>query len=75
MLGYPDRILPVSDEATVKLKKRTLTQLYNEKPAWLIHAHRSLDEAVAAAYGWPEEITDGEALAKLLLLNQERSSK
>ena len=73
--GYPDRIVPVSDESAVKLKKRTLTQLYNERPAWLNHAHKSLDEAVAAAYGWPEGITDGEALAKLLLLNQERSSK
>lgn len=33
-----------------KLKKRTLTNLYNERPTWLKLAHRALDEAVLAAY-------------------------
>jgi hypothetical protein len=32
------------------LKKRTLTNLYNERPTWLKLAHRRLDEAVLAAY-------------------------
>jgi hypothetical protein len=32
------------------LKKRTLTNLYNERPSWLKLAHRRLDEAVIAAY-------------------------
>ncbi len=73
--GYPDRIVPVSPEAAGKLKKRTLTQLYNERPAWLDHAHRALDAAVTAAYGWPAGITDEKALAQLLALNQERSAK
>ena len=30
--------------------------LYNERPAWLANAHRELDEAVAAAYGWPYDL-------------------
>ena len=52
--GYPDRILQKDDEAAaIALKKRTLTNLYNERPTWLANAHRDLDEAVAAAYGWP----------------------
>jgi len=34
-----------------RLKKRTLTNLYNERPTWLRLAHRRLDEAVLAAYG------------------------
>ena len=34
-----------------KLKKRTLTNLYNERPTWLRLAHKALDEAVLAAYG------------------------
>lgn len=51
--GYPDRILPMSDEAAQKLKKRTLTNLYNERPTWLRHAHVALDDAVSAAYGCP----------------------
>jgi hypothetical protein len=30
-----------------ELKKRTLTNLYNARPARLDHAHRALDEAAA----------------------------
>lgn len=45
--GYPDRLLPVSDAAAKELAKRTLTNLYNARPAWLDQAHRVLDEAVA----------------------------
>jgi len=59
--GYPDRILPVDAKAAEELKKRTLTKLYNEKPAWLANAHRDLDAAVAAAYGWPADISEGRA--------------
>jgi hypothetical protein len=31
------------------LKTRTLTNLYNAKPAWLMPAHATLDQAVAEA--------------------------
>ncbi|MBY6241408.1 hypothetical protein [Methylosinus sp. Sm6] len=34
----------------------------------------ALDRAVAAAYGWPEEIATEEALAKLLELNLARAA-
>lgn len=71
--GYPDRILPRDVAAAETLKKRTLTNLYNEKPAWLVAAHRDLDAAVAAAYGWPADIKEEDALARLLALNQSRS--
>lgn len=33
-----------------KLKKRTLTNLYNERPTWLRLLHEQLDRAVLAAY-------------------------
>ena len=33
-----------------QLKKRTLTNLYNERPTWLRIAHEKLDRAVLAAY-------------------------
>lgn len=72
--GYPDRILPKDEEAAKILKKRTLTNLYNERPAWLDHAHRELDEAVAAAYGWPADLSDDEILARLFDLNQQRAA-
>lgn len=72
--GYPDRMLPVNDEAAAILKKRTLTNLYNERPAWLDHAHKELDAAVAAAYGWPADLSDDEILARLFALNQERAA-
>ena len=70
--GYPDRIIPKPEHAA-ELKKRTLTNLYNQRPAWLDHAHRTLDEAVAAAYGWPADLSDDEVLRRLLALNRERT--
>jgi type II restriction/modification system DNA methylase subunit YeeA len=47
--GFPDRIVPVNPKAAATLKKRTLTNLYNERPTWLANAHRELDAAVATA--------------------------
>ena len=76
--GYPDRILPVDDKAAAILKKRTLTNLYNERPAWLDHVHRDLDAAVAAAYGWADwgkGLSDSVILERLFKLNQERVGK
>jgi type II restriction/modification system DNA methylase subunit YeeA len=57
------------------LKKRTLTNLYNEKPTWLQDAHRRLDDTVLAAYGWPKNLSDQDILARLLQLNFERFEK
>jgi len=57
-----------------ELKKRTLTNLYNARPAWLADAHRKLDEAVFAAYGWPATLTDAELLEHLLALNHQRAA-
>jgi len=64
--------LPLSES---ELRKRTLTNLYNERPTWLANAHRKLDEAVFAAYGWPADLADEEVLARLLALNLERAGK
>jgi type II restriction/modification system DNA methylase subunit YeeA len=69
---YP-RTVPKDAAAAAKLKTRTLTNLYNESPAWLTAAHRKLDEAVFAAYGWPADLPDDELLAKLLELNLSRA--
>jgi type II restriction/modification system DNA methylase subunit YeeA len=71
--GYPDRILPKNEKAAAELKKRTLTNLYNARPQWLADAHRDLDAAVAAAYGWPADISEQDALAKVLNLNLARA--
>jgi hypothetical protein len=48
---------------------------YNERPAWLDNAHRDLDAAVATAYGWPADISEEYALARLLALNLERAGR
>jgi type II restriction/modification system DNA methylase subunit YeeA len=72
--GYPDRVLPRDEAAAKVLKTRTLTNLYNQRPAWLDMAHRRLDEAVAAAYGWPADLSDDEVLERLFALNQERAA-
>jgi hypothetical protein len=69
------RWLNPPDLQTSELKKRTLTNLYNERPAWLNLSHARLDRAVFAAYGWPEppeELPEEEMLARLLALNLER---
>lgn len=39
--------------------------------AWLDNVHRALDDAVAAAYGWPADLSDEDVLAPLLGLNHE----
>jgi type II restriction/modification system DNA methylase subunit YeeA len=54
--------------------KESLLSLYNKYPTWLESAHRKLDEAVAAAYGWSWPMGDDEILEKLLALNQERAT-
>ncbi|MFD1709523.1 class I SAM-dependent DNA methyltransferase [Ottowia flava] len=77
---YPDRIEPRPDlsEADAKaLQKRTLTNLYNQRPAWLAQAHAQLDAAVAAAYGWADytaDMPDDEILRRLLALNLARAA-
>lgn len=72
--GYPDRLTPRDAAAAKELRKRTLTNLYNARPRWLTNAHRALDEAVAAAYGWPADLPDDEILGRLLALNRERAA-
>ena len=67
--GYPKRPVPRDEEAAKALKKRTLTQLYNDRPQWLADAHAALDAAVAAAYGWPADISEDDVLRELLALN------
>ena len=71
---YP-RIVAKGDKEAEQLAKRTLTNLYNERPTWLDLAHRRLDEAVFPAYGWDASISDEEILARLLALNHERASR
>ncbi len=70
---YP-RLVPRDAASAAQLAKRTLTNLYNQRPAWLEHAHRRLDEAVCAAYGFDPTLPDDEILARLLALNLERSA-
>jgi len=71
--GFPDRILPVSETAKTELRRRTLTDLYNERPTWLDNAHRALDEAVAAAYGLRPDLSDDDMLTHLIELNVRRA--
>ena len=72
---YPDRIVARPGFET-ELAKRTLTNLYNQRPAWLAHAHAALDAIVAAAYGWADytpSLPDDDILRRLLALNLERT--
>ena len=72
---YPDRIVAKPGFGK-DLAKRTQTNLYNARPAWLAQAHATLDAAVAAAYGWADytpAMPDDEILRRLLALNRERA--
>jgi type II restriction/modification system DNA methylase subunit YeeA len=78
---YPDRILPQPGHEK-DLAERTLTKLYNARPAWLAAAHRELDAAVAAAYAlenpaWADyapNVPDDVVLQRLLALNLARAA-
>lgn len=77
MPGYPDRIIP-KPEHEKALKKRTLTNLYNERPFWLENAHQALDADVAAAYGWSDygpDTAQDEIPGRLFALNPGRGAK
>jgi hypothetical protein len=71
--GFPDRTIAKDQKAARVLAARTLTALYNERPGWLVEAHRLLDEAVAKAYDWRADIGTDEVLQRLLELNLARS--
>ena len=65
--------VPKDANSAKKLRGRTLTALYNERPAWLDMAHRLLDKAVFAAYGLPPDLSDEEIMEKLLAINVEEN--
>ena len=72
---YPSRILPKAGHEK-DLAERTLTKLYNQRPAWLASAHEALNLAVAQAYGWSDytaAMPDEEILSRLLALNLQRA--
>lgn len=74
--GFPERLVPRDAPAAATLRSRTLTALYNQRGtpegAWLDALHKTLDEAVAVAYGWSANLPDDEVLARLLALNHDR---
>jgi hypothetical protein len=68
------RVVPKDAVCAASLKRRTLTNLYNQRPAWLDLAHKKLDAAVFAAYGWDAAISNDELLERLLRLNMRRAN-
>ena len=69
---YP-RIVAKDDAFAKMLAKRTLTNLYNQRPTWLDLIHKKLDAAVFGAGGWPADLADDDLLARLLALNLARA--
>jgi hypothetical protein len=69
------RVVAKDPDCAESLKGRTLTNLYNQCPEWLNLAHRKLDEAVFAAYGWDPGLADEGLLERLLELNLARAGK
>ncbi len=73
LVAMRDRWLKAEGLSDAERKKRTLTNLYNQRPTWLDLAHKKLDSAVMVAYGWPTDLTDEQILERLLALNLERA--
>ena len=74
--GFPKRAVAKAGHES-ELKKKTLTNLYNSRPAWLSMAHEAIDKAVATAYGWTDytpAMSDDEILKRLLAINLSRAS-
>jgi hypothetical protein len=78
---FPDRIVPQPEYAKA-IKERSLTNLYNKRAKgdvqWLEDVHRTLDAAVALAYGWDDytpDMPDEEILRRLLELNLKRAAE
>jgi len=74
---YPDRIV-ARPGFEAEVAKRTLTSLYNLRPAWLAQAHAALDAAVAAAYVWTDyspAMPDDEVLQLILTINNQRAQE
>ncbi len=72
----PSLISPVEQKqfdrgGTRAYAKRSLQSV----ATWLYNAHKKLDVAVFAAYGWPVDLSDDEILARLLALNLERAKQ
>jgi hypothetical protein len=68
-------LVPREANCAAALAKRTLTNLYNQRPTWLDLAHRRLDEAVCVAYraarggDWSADLPTERILGQLLALN------
>ena len=75
LVEHRDRWFNAEGLNAAEKNKHTLTNLYNARPTWLALAHRKLDEAVFAAYGWRSGLSGEEILEKLLALNLERSKR
>jgi hypothetical protein len=71
---YP-RIVARDQHTAQLLAGRTLTNLYNQRPTWLDLAHRQLNAAVFAAYGWEADLADEEILKRLLALKEPESRR
>ena len=55
-------------------RARDMVPVLRERAAAAENARRMPDEAVAAAYGWPADLSDDEILKRLLELNLERAA-
>ena len=59
--SLPPRLLPVDEDAAKQLAKRTLTNLYNARPAWLAHLHAALDAGGAGGGRAAGAVAGGES--------------
>jgi type II restriction/modification system DNA methylase subunit YeeA len=74
LVQFRDAWLNPPDTPQAELNRRTLTNLYNERPTWLENLHETLDRVVFAAYGLTYPLSKDEIIRHLLELNGERAA-
>jgi hypothetical protein len=67
---YP-RLVPRDHGSERQLSKRTLTNLYNDRPRWLDLSNQKLAATVLEAYGCADAMSDEAIVEQLLELNRE----
>ncbi len=63
-----EEVVPPLSPAEEKIKEEGLILILNE-------LHDRIDRLTRRAYGWPEDISDAEILARLVALNKERAAE
>ena len=73
MTGLYNLVAPIRAGVALSVADAALAQA--ARAHIVAKVHDDLDKQVAAAYGWPTNLTPGEIVARLVALNAERAAE